>query len=122
MYATSASRSDFGSDEYLAGIGGFRAALVLVVMAPGSTIHWRISSAESFVPTEFKALAAAGIGLAVDGIVDVTTVAAAAARTFKLSTVGEFSDLVQLPLVRLRHGRLALEGDLDHIVNRGCCA
>ena len=73
----------------------------------------------------FKAVAAAGAGLAVDGILDVA-VLAAEARTFKLSNVSEFTTSCNFcscgcgMVASVRDGKLlALEGDFDHIVNRG---
>jgi len=73
----------------------------------------------------FKTIAAAGAGLALDGILDVTAVAAAA-RTFKLSNVTEFTTSCNFcscgcgMVASVRDGQLiALEGDFDHIVNRG---
>ncbi len=57
MYATSPSRSAAGSDPYLAGIGGFLVDFALAAISVGFTIHWRISSADSFAPTPSSGLA-----------------------------------------------------------------
>src|SRR6185436_12144828 len=57
MYATSPSRSAAGRFAHFFGIGGFLLELVLAAIATGSTIHARMSSAESFAPTPSSGLA-----------------------------------------------------------------
>ena len=66
-----------------------------------------------------------GAGLAIGGLVDMP-VAAAAARSLKLSDVQEFTTSCNFcscgcgMIAAVRDGRLiSMEGDFDHIVNRG---
>ena len=67
----------------------------------------------------------AGAGLAVGGLLDVPAVHAAS-REFKLSNVSEFTTSCNFcscgcgMVAAVREGKLiALEGDYDHVVNRG---
>ena len=50
-YATSPSSSAAGRFAHFFGIGGFLVEFALAAIATGSTIHARMSSAESFAPT-----------------------------------------------------------------------
>jgi formate dehydrogenase major subunit len=72
-----------------------------------------------------KTMVGGGAGLALGGIVDTTTVRAAA-RTLKLSNVSEFTTSCNFcscgcgMVAAVRDGQLlTLEGDFDHVVNRG---
>jgi formate dehydrogenase major subunit len=68
---------------------------------------------------------AGGVGLALDGLLDVPAARAATAK-FKLSEVSEFTTSCNFcscgcgMIAAVRDGKLiAMEGDYDHIVNRG---
>ena len=72
-----------------------------------------------------KAAAGGSLGLALDGVLDVAAVKAAA-QTFKLSNVNEFTTSCNFcscgcgMVAAVRDGKLiALEGDYDHVVNKG---
>ena len=72
-----------------------------------------------------KAAAGGSLGLALDGVLDVAAVNAAA-QTFKLSNVNEFTTSCNFcscgcgMVAAVRDGKLiALEGDYDHVVNKG---
>lgn len=72
-----------------------------------------------------KFAAGAGVGLALDGLIDVSQVRAAA-KNLKLSNVTEFTTSCNFcscgcgMIASVRDGKLiAMEGDYDHIVNRG---
>jgi formate dehydrogenase major subunit len=72
-----------------------------------------------------RVAAGGGVGLALDGMIDVPTVRAAA-QQFKLSNVSEFTTSCNFcscgcgMIASVREGRLiSLEGDFDHVVNRG---
>ena len=72
-----------------------------------------------------KLAVGAGVGLALDGILDLQTVRAAT-REMKLSQVKEFTTSCNFcscgcgMIASTRDGKLiAMEGDYDHIVNRG---
>ena len=72
-----------------------------------------------------RSLAAGGGGLALGGLVDVAAVHAAA-KELKLSNVNEFTTSCNFcscgcgMVAAVREGRLiSLEGDYDHVVNRG---
>jgi formate dehydrogenase major subunit len=66
-----------------------------------------------------------GVGLALDGLVDLSTVRAAT-KKMKLANVSEFTTSCNFcscgcgMIASVREGKLiAMEGDYDHIVNRG---
>ena len=66
-----------------------------------------------------------GAGLALDGVLDVTAVQAAS-RELKLANVNEFTTSCNFcscgcgMVAAVRDGKLiTLEGDYDHVVNRG---
>jgi formate dehydrogenase major subunit len=66
-----------------------------------------------------------GVGVALDGVLDVTAVKAAS-REFKLANVSEFTTSCNFcscgcgMIAAVRDGKLiTLEGDFDHVVNRG---
>ena len=72
-----------------------------------------------------KTAAGGSLGLALDGVLDVAAVNAAA-QTFKLSNVNEFTTSCNFcscgcgMVAAVRDGKLiALEGDYDHVVNKG---
>lgn len=72
-----------------------------------------------------KFAAGAGVGLALDGLIDVSEVRAAA-KKLKLANVAEFTTSCNFcscgcgMVASVRDGKLiAMEGDYDHIVNRG---
>jgi formate dehydrogenase major subunit len=72
-----------------------------------------------------KTMIGSGAGLALGGLVDPTTVSAAA-RTLKLANVSEFTTSCNFcscgcgMVAAVRDGKLlTLEGDFDHVVNRG---
>jgi formate dehydrogenase major subunit len=72
-----------------------------------------------------KIAAGAGIGLALDGIIDVPKISAAT-KNLKLANVNEFTTSCNFcscgcgMIASVRDGKLiAMEGDFDHIVNRG---
>jgi formate dehydrogenase major subunit len=72
-----------------------------------------------------KVAAGGSLGLALDGVLDVAAVTAAV-QTFKLSNVSEFTTSCNFcscgcgMVAAVRDGKLiALEGDYDHVVNRG---
>jgi formate dehydrogenase major subunit len=72
-----------------------------------------------------KVLAGGGVGLALEGVVDVRAVQAAAAE-MKLANVSEFTTSCNFcscgcgMIAAVRDGKLlTMEGDYDHIVNRG---
>jgi formate dehydrogenase major subunit len=72
-----------------------------------------------------KTIVGGSAGLALGGIVDATTVTAAA-RALKLSNVSEFTTSCNFcscgcgMVAAVRDGKLiTLEGDFDHVVNRG---
>jgi formate dehydrogenase major subunit len=72
-----------------------------------------------------KLVAGAGTGLAVEGVLDVAALRAAA-REFKLANVNEFTTSCNFcscgcgMVAAVRDGKLiTLEGDFDHVVNRG---
>jgi formate dehydrogenase major subunit len=72
-----------------------------------------------------KTIIGSGAGLALGGLVDGQTVTAAA-RTLKLSNVSEFTTSCNFcscgcgMVAAVRDGKLlTLEGDFDHVVNRG---
>jgi formate dehydrogenase major subunit len=72
-----------------------------------------------------KVAAGGGVGLALDGVVDVTAVTAAA-QELKLANVSEFTTSCNFcscgcgMIAAVRDGKLLkMEGDYDHIVNRG---
>jgi len=72
-----------------------------------------------------KATVGGGVGLALDGLIDVRAVEAAS-REFKLSNVSEFTTSCNFcscgcgMIAAVRDGKLlTMEGDYDHIVNRG---
>jgi formate dehydrogenase major subunit len=72
-----------------------------------------------------KATIGGGAGLALDGLLDVPAVEAAS-REFKLSNVSEFTTSCNFcscgcgMIAAVRDGKLlTMEGDYDHIVNRG---
>lgn len=72
-----------------------------------------------------KAAAGGSVGLALDGVFDVATVRAAA-QQFKLADVSEFTTSCNFcscgcgMVAAVRDGKLiTLEGDFDHVVNRG---
>src|SRR5678815_1144730 len=73
----------------------------------------------------FNATIIGGVGLALDGLLDVPAVKAAS-REFKLSNVSEFTTSCNFcscgcgMIAAVRDGKLiTLEGDYDHVVNRG---
>jgi formate dehydrogenase major subunit len=73
----------------------------------------------------FKASVGGSIGLALGGLIDVRTVSAAT-KDLKLSNVSEFTTSCNFcscgcgMIAAVREGKLiAMEGDYDHIVNRG---
>jgi formate dehydrogenase major subunit len=73
----------------------------------------------------FNATIVGGVGLALDGLLDVPAVKAAS-REFKLSNVSEFTTSCNFcscgcgMIAAVRDGKLiTLEGDYDHVVNRG---
>ena len=73
----------------------------------------------------FKASVGAGTGLAVSALIDIPTVKAAT-RKLKLENVSEFTTSCNFcscgcgMIASVREGKLiAMEGDYDHIVNRG---
>jgi formate dehydrogenase major subunit len=75
--------------------------------------------------TWFKLAVGGGAGLALDGVLDVKA-AHAATRELKLSNVSEFSTSCNFcscgcgMIAAVRDGKLlTLEGDYDHVVNRG---
>jgi formate dehydrogenase major subunit len=72
-----------------------------------------------------KLVAGSGAGLALDGLIDLPTVAAATQK-LKLAKVNEFTTSCNFcscgcgMIAAVREGKLiAMEGDYDHIVNRG---
>ncbi|HEX2342859.1 MAG TPA: hypothetical protein VHI98_20445 [Vicinamibacterales bacterium] len=72
-----------------------------------------------------KAALGSSVGLALDGVLDVPAVRAAAPQ-FKLSNVSEFTTSCNFcscgcgMIAAVRDGKLiTLEGDFDHVVNRG---
>src|SRR3982750_3685168 len=72
-----------------------------------------------------KLAAGGGVGLALDGLIDVPAVRAAT-REFKLANVSEFTTSCNFcscgcgMIAAVRDGQLiTLEGDYDHVVNRG---
>jgi formate dehydrogenase major subunit len=72
-----------------------------------------------------KWAAGGGVGLALDGLIDLPTVAAAT-QNLKLAKVNEFTTSCNFcscgcgMIAAVREGKLiAMEGDYDHIVNRG---
>ena len=72
-----------------------------------------------------KATVGGGAGLALDGLIDVRAVRAAS-QEFKLSNVSEFTTSCNFcscgcgMIAAVRDGKLlTMEGDYDHIVNRG---
>jgi formate dehydrogenase major subunit len=72
-----------------------------------------------------KAAVGGSVGLALDGVLDMPTVRAAA-QQFKLSNVSEFTTSCNFcscgcgMIAAVRDGKLlTMEGDYDHIVNRG---
>ena len=73
----------------------------------------------------FKASLGGSVGLALGGLIDIATVRAAT-KDLKLSNVGEFTTSCNFcscgcgMIAAVREGKLiAMEGDYDHIVNRG---
>jgi len=73
----------------------------------------------------FNATILGGVGLALDGLLDLPAVKAAS-REFKLSNVSEFTTSCNFcscgcgMIAAVRDGKLiTLEGDYDHVVNRG---
>jgi formate dehydrogenase major subunit len=76
-------------------------------------------------PDWLKVAAGGSLGLALDGVLDVAAVKAAA-QTFKLSNVSAFTTSCNFcscgcgMVAAVRDGKLiALEGDYDHVMNRG---
>jgi formate dehydrogenase major subunit len=72
-----------------------------------------------------KVVAGGGVGLALDGLIDLPKVAAAT-QNLKLAKVNEFTTSCNFcscgcgMIAAVRDGKLiAMEGDYDHIVNRG---
>jgi formate dehydrogenase major subunit len=72
-----------------------------------------------------KVVAGGGVGLALDGLIDLPKVAAAT-QNLKLAKVNEFTTSCNFcscgcgMIAAVREGKLiAMEGDYDHIVNRG---
>jgi len=72
-----------------------------------------------------KTVAGGGVGLAIGGVIDVTEVKAAVQK-FKLANISEFTTSCNFcscgcgMIASVRDGKLiAMEGDYDHIVNRG---
>lgn len=73
----------------------------------------------------FRASVGGSVGLAIGGLIDVAAVRAAT-KELKLSNVSEFTTSCNFcscgcgMIAAVREGRLiAMEGDYDHIVNRG---
>ena len=73
----------------------------------------------------FKASLGGSVGLALGGLIDIATVRAAT-KDLRLSNVGEFTTSCNFcscgcgMIAAVREGKLiAMEGDYDHIVNRG---
>ena len=93
------------------------------VQSPGSRKTWDVRQVNR---REWMRVAVGGtLGLALDGLIDVPTVRAAT-KNIKLANVSEFTTSCNFcscgcgMIAAVRDGKLiAMEGDYDHIVNRG---
>ena len=93
------------------------------VQSPGSRKTWDVRPVNR---REWMRVAVGGtLGLALDGLIDVPTVRAAT-KNIKLANVSEFTTSCNFcscgcgMIAAVRDGKLiAMEGDYDHIVNRG---